>query len=267
MKKVILGIDLQNDFTSPNGSLFVQGADSDIRNISTFIEEFGSNIDLIALTLDSHQPIHIATQSYWKDSEGYPPALFTTITATDIEQGKWTAQYNEGLALDYLKALKQNAELCTIWPPHCIIGSKGWAINEILMKALYAWCISEKKSYELFYKGMHQATEHYSIFRAAVEYPDAEETMLNIKLLNRLDTFDQIIVIGEAADYCVANSLNDMLKARPHLATKTVVLTDCMSWIDPNNERAKYIYDNAQNQGVAFMTSKAYKAKHSSSEI
>lgn len=259
LKTVILGIDIQNDFTLPSGALFVQGADTDVRRMATFLEENSTIIDHVILTVDSHQPIHIATQSYWKDNEGYPPALFTVISASDVSAGKWKPQFNENVALDYLEALEEVGEVCTIWPPHCIMGSKGWAINEIFIKSLYSWCISEKKSYELFYKGSNQATEHYSIFKAAVEYPDAEETLLNKKLLDKLQSFDRILIMGEAADYCVANSLHDMINAYPQLASRTVVLTDCMSWIDEENVRAKYMFDEAKQKGVQFILSSEFR--------
>lgn len=258
-KTAVLGIDIQNDFTQPTGALFVNGADADVRRMATFIEEYGSSIDYVALTVDSHQPIHIANQHYWKDIEGYPPALFTVIHAEDVESGKWVPQFNENRALSYLKALEQKGEVCTIWPAHCIQGSKGWAINEILIKALYSWSINEGKTYDLFYKGTHQATEHYSIFKAAVEYDDSEETKLNKKLLSKLEEFDTILIMGEAADYCVANSLNDMLEAAPHLAKRIIILADCMSWINPENKRAIAMYDNARAQGVRFDTSDQFR--------
>lgn len=258
-RTAVLGIDIQNDFTQPTGALFVNGADADVRRMATFIEEYGSSIDYVALTLDSHQPIHIANQHYWKDKEGYPPALFTIIHAADVESGKWMPQFNDNRALSYLKALEKKGEICTIWPAHCIQGSKGWAINEILIKALYSWSINEGKTYDLFYKGTHQATEHYSIFKAAVQYEDSEETKLNKKLLSKLEEFDKILIMGEASDYCVANSLNDMLEAAPQLAKRIVVLADCISWINLENERAITMYDNARAQGVRFATSDQFR--------
>ena len=66
-RTAILGIDLQNDFTSPTGSLFVQNSDIDVVRIADFIRNNQAKIDYIALTLDSHQPIHIAHQIYWED--------------------------------------------------------------------------------------------------------------------------------------------------------------------------------------------------------
>lgn len=258
-KTAVLGIDIQNDFTQPTGSLFVNGADADVRRMATFIEEYGSNINYVALTLDSHQPIHIANQHYWKDKEGYPPALFTVVSAADVEREKWVPQFNQAMALQYLKDLEEKGEVCTIWPAHCIQGSKGWAINEILIKALYSWSINEGVNYDLFYKGMHQATEHYSIFRAVVEYEDSEETKLNKKLLSKLEQFDNILIMGEAADYCVVNSLHDMLDVAPHLAERVTILTDCISWINPENERATFMYEKARQQGVRFVTSDQFR--------
>lgn len=254
-----LGIDIQNDFTRPNGKLYVPGSENDIWRIYAFIEECGRYIDHIALSMDSHQPIHIASQIYWKDKEGYPPAEFTTITAESVEKGKWYPQFNQPLALDYLKDLEATGQSCTIWPIHCIQGSWGWALNESFYKALHAWSVLYNRQYELFFKGNHQATEHYSIFKAAVEIPDAPETKLNTQLLDILNSYERILVMGEAADFCVVNSLHDMIVARPEMIDRIIVLTDCMSWIDPNNHRAMALYDEAQNLGVRFMTSVEFK--------
>jgi len=257
-KTVILGIDIQNDFTVPEGSLYVKDSNKDVERMSTFIQRNSAQIDHIILTADSHQPIHIASPVYWKNQAGNFPDLFTIISAQEVEEGKWIPQYNQNKAVDYLKELEKKKEVCTIWPPHCILGSKGWAINEILLDSIYAWCIQEGKSYEILLKGIHQATEHYSIFKAAVEFEDCKETQLNTNLLRKLMTFDQIIIIGEAGDYCVANSLKDILLYAPEIAKKTVILTDCMSWIQPDNPTANNIYSEAKNVGVIFSTSTEY---------
>lgn len=260
MKKrtAILGIDLQNDFTSPTGTLFVKGADADMMRISDFILSNQSVIDYIALTLDSHQPIHIAHQIYWKDESGNNPPLYSVISATDVENEKWIPQYNKEIALEYLQKLEQKGEVCTIWPMHCILGTNGWAINKAITSTLSEWAISNNKSYELFYKGYSQSTEHYSIFRAAVEWADQPETQLNTFLLDRLNEFDEVILIGEAADFCVASSLNDILGEKKELAQKLVVFTDCMSWIIPNNGHAKAIFEKAMNMGVRCCLSTGY---------
>ncbi|MFV0419608.1 MAG: hypothetical protein ACK5KT_12875 [Dysgonomonas sp.] len=258
-RTAVLGIDLQNDFTSLSGSLFVQNADTDVVRIADFIRTNQAKIDYIALTLDSHQPIHIAHQIYWRDKEGNYPDLFSVINVDDVKDRKWIPQFNEDLAITYLEQLEQKNEVCTIWPMHCILGTKGWAINENITDVLTEWAIINNKSYELYYKGYSQSTEHYSIFKAAVEWADEPETKLNTKLLSKLNEYDEVLLIGEAADYCVSNSLNDILDECDELAKKIVVLTDCMSWINPANERAKSIFEKAKKIGVRFEKSIDYK--------
>lgn len=257
-RTAILGIDLQNDFTTPSGSLYVKGANEDVVRIATFIENNGAKIDYIALTLDSHQPIHIAHQCYWKNKNGDFPELFSKISYDDVKSGIWIPQYNSELALPYLERLENNGVACTIWPMHCILGSSGWAIDDILIKTLSEWAISNDRRYELFYKGYIQSTEHYSIFRAAVEWENVPETSLNIRLLDTLDGYDRVILVGQAADFCVSNSLNDIVQERPGLAQKIVVLTDCMSWIVKDNPLANDIYDIARMAGVKFMKSDTF---------
>lgn len=254
----ILGIDLQRDFTIPSGALFVQNADVDVVRIADFIRMNNQKISYIALTLDSHQPIHIAHQYYWKNEKGEFPELFSVISAGDVKTGKWKPQYNEERALLYLERLEAKGEVCTVWPMHCILGTVNWAIDGIITDTLAEWAINNGKAYELFYKGYSQSTEHYSIFKAAVEWKGELETQLNTKLLGKLNLYDEILLVGEAADYCVANSLNDILDERDELAKKTVVLTDCMSWINSDNEKAKAIFKKAKKYGVRFCTSDEY---------
>lgn len=254
----ILGIDIQNDFTTPAGGLFIKGADKDVVRMASFIDSFGSSISYMALTLDSHQPIHISSQCYWKDREGYPPALHTTITSAQVEAGDWTPQYNQSTVLDYLRALEAKGEECAIWPPHCILGSQGWAFNSMFAKALYTWSVVHSGAYDVFLRGMCQTTEHYSIFKADIELKDVEETKFNTKLLNKLYDFDRIIVMGESADYCVSRSIVDLLEVAPDLADRLVILTDCMSWVKPNNTQGKVWFEKAYNMGVTFTTTKEY---------
>lgn len=254
----VLGIDIQRDFTMPSGALFVRNADVDVVRIADFIRRNSQLISYIALTMDSHQPIHIAHQCYWKNEKGEFPELFSVIGVNDVKMGKWQPQYNKERALPYLEQLEAKGEVCTIWPMHCILGTADWAIDGIITDALAEWAVDNGKSYELFYKGYSQSTEHYSIFRAAVEWEGGPETQLNTELLAKLNIYDEILLVGEAADYCVANSLNDILDECDELAKKTVVFTDCMSWINSDNEKAKTIFKKAREQGVRFCTSGEY---------
>lgn len=91
-----------------------------------------------------------------------------------------------------------------------------------------------------------------------MQYDDTPETKLNIALLEKLNSFDELIIVGEAADFCVSNSLNDIVDEMPDLAKKTIMLTDCMSWIIKENKKAESIFNKAQTMGVQFKTSTNY---------
>ena len=53
-KAILLVIDPQVDFCDPNGSLFVKGADADMKRLATMIRENINLIERINITLDSH---------------------------------------------------------------------------------------------------------------------------------------------------------------------------------------------------------------------
>lgn len=258
MKRLLLGIDLQNDFCAPNGKLYVQGAQEDLQNILRLLENAGNQFQEILISMDSHYPIHIAHPSYWRNQDGEMPALFSTITYQDLLQKNWIPQYYPQQSTQYLQALEDAAYQCTIWPPHCLIGTEGWAIPELLYRALSHWSHETGRNFSLYHKGSNPFTEHYSILKAAVEFPETPSTCFDHALLTRFSAFDEIILIGEAMDFCVASTLNDIAQAAPALMSKVVILTDCMSNIIPDNAAAKAIYDHAQNFGATMMTSIQY---------
>ncbi len=255
MKTVLLGIDLQYDFCNPKGALYVKGADKDVLRINTFINKHLPSIDHVVLSMDSHQPIHIAHQVYWRSPSGNCPDLFSTITRENVERGEWIAQYNEELTIDYLTKLEQAGDACTIWPPHCIIGTRGWSIDDHVFGAIQNWTLETGYEYQLVNKGMYQSTEHYSLFKAAVEYESVKETLLNTNLIESLKQFDRILIVGEAADFCVANSLNDLVEHAPELCEKIFMLTDCISYIIDKNTEAESIFEKAKSRGVKFCLS------------
>ena len=256
MKKyALLGIDLQNDFVLPTGALSVPNAMEDADRIAAFIRNNSDKIKHISLTLDSHYPIHIAHPSYWKDKNGNQPALFTNITLADVKNGTWVAQYDPMGALRYLEELEKNGSKHTIWPPHCILGSDGWAIVKQVKEAVDEWCLNNATFYNLCFKGEHPSTEHYSIFKAAVVIPNQRGTNFNHDLIRILSVYDEIIIFGEAATHCVRQSLNDILEVVPDLAKKLTVLTDCMSPIGTIDYDTDEVYVKAKNMGVKFVKS------------
>lgn len=261
MNRLLLGIDLQHDFCHPNGKLYVNGAADDLHNILRVLENTGEQFSEIILSMDSHFPIHIAHASYWQNSNGEHPDHFDTITYRDVITGKWQPQFYPDESLQYLKALETAAYKNTIWPPHCLMGTQGWNVPDNLYAALTHWAHTQGKNFTLYEKGSNPFTEHYSILKAAVEFPEIPSTCLDKTLLSHLQSFDEIIIVGEAMDFCVASTIHDMIKTSPELLKKLIILEDCMSNIIIDNPISAQIYAQALSLGAKMITSDTYLAR------
>lgn len=262
-KNALLIIDAQYDFCNPNGKLFVPGAEEDNKRLASFILKNINEIDYMATTLDSHYPIDIAHPKFWKDSVGNNPSPFSVITAQDVRDGKWTPRfYHIAKVLDYLDALQTEGEFAhVIWPEHCLIGSKGHAIDDIIFDAIKAYEYTGKFCVKVT-KGTHPLTEHFGAFRAQVPIPNEPSTQTNLALLQTLSEYETVYLAGQAKSHCVANTLKQALECVPDLAKKIVVLEDCMSNVagGPSanitfEQLAQPIYDDAKAKGVRFESS------------
>lgn len=235
MKNVhLVGIDIQNCFCDPKGSLFVKGADKDSERTAAFIRRLGPKLSDISLTLDSHHYAHIAHGLFWKDRNGNHPNPFTLINVEDVENGTWRAAKPslQGYALRYVKTLKSNGRyvLC-IWPPHAIIGTPGQNIHPVVEEAVKEWCETYFGMPNFLTKGSNILTEHYSAVQADV--PDANDpsTQINVEFIKTLQESDIIYLCGQASSHCVFNTLRDVVEnfADPKAAQKIKVISDCMS--------------------------------------
>lgn len=256
MKKIaILGIDLQNDFVLPTGALSVVGAMEDVKRIGEFINKNSSKINHISLTLDSHHPIHIAHASYWKDKDGNHPSPFTQITSSDAKAGKWTPQFNPQWSFKYLEELEKEGGVNVIWNEHCLLGTNGWAIVDEVMNAVTQWERDNSRFYNLWFKGSNIFTEHFSIFKANVPYPNAPETQLNQQLIQVLNEHDEVFICGEALNYCVLNSVKDLNTYAPDLMKKVTILSDCSSAIGTFDINTDSVYQESVRLGAKIMKS------------
>jgi len=208
----LLIIDPQNDFCDPNGSLFVAGANGDMDRIASMIKRLGRSLYDIHVTLDSHHFVDIAHPVFWVDANGKHPNPFTIISDKDVESGAWktTNPQFQSRGLEYVKSLNSsNRYLLCVWPPHCLIGSSGYAVYGALFDSLLEW---EKNFAMVDYvtKGSNFWTEHYSAVQADVPDPQDPGTMLNTRLIETLEIADEILIAGEALSHCVANTITDI---------------------------------------------------------
>ena len=221
MKIELLVIDPQNDFCEPSGTLFVPGAEDDMKRLAAMVIRLKDKLDDIHVTLDSHHYVDIAHPIFWVDSQAANPDPFTIISADDVEKGLWRTAYPsfQNRARDYVKALETNKRypLC-IWPYHCLIGSWGYGvINSYdkgtpiapLFNAFVEW---EKDLGLINYvtKGSNFWTEHYSAVQADVPDPEDPSTQLNTGLIKTLQEADIVLLAGEARSHCLANTVKDI---------------------------------------------------------
>lgn len=257
----LLLIDPQNDFCSPDGSLFVPGADDDMKRLASFINRVGKRLDDIHVTLDSHRIVDVAHPSYWVNSQGKNPDPFTIISVSDVENGAWrTTNPNwQSRALEYVKELESNGRyaLC-IWPEHCVIGSKGHSIFPEVSEALCEW---ERKNFAVVNyvtKGSNIFTEHYSAIKAEVEDAEDHTTMLNNDFLDVLEEADKIIVTGEALSHCVASTVRDAVDFRSDIAKKLVLLEDTSSNVPGFEKLGIDFVEDMKKLGMEVSTSVDY---------
>ena len=104
-----------------------------------------------------------------------------------------------------------------IWPPHCIAGERGSRIHEKFhLEVLRAGQRPDSRT--IYRKGTDDLVEEYSAFGAR---NDAGHTVGR-------NVGDDVTVCGIASEYCVRESVLDLLEAGRHVT----VLADALGWVD-----------------------------------
>lgn len=254
----LLVIDQQVDF-HPGGSLAIPTANDDAARIAAFIESHKGELAQVVMTLDSHQRYHIAHGIFWENAHGESPSPFTLITSKDVADGVWKprdASLQEYVQV-YTESLEKSGKftLC-IWPEHCIIGSPGHNIVDIVHSAALDWAKKSLQQIRYVMKGSNPFTEHYSALKAEFELPHDPATSLDLNLINVLKQASKVAICGEAISHCVNYTVRDLVDAWPaERISDLVILTDCASPV-PGFEAAgeEFLKDMAA-KGVTLSTS------------
>lgn len=258
MTNAILAIDLQRDFCCSNGSLAVPGAEEDTKRIVAFLKR--GHFDNMYFTLDTHRPNSIFFCEFWKDKDGNHPAPFTTITAQDIRDGKWTTAINPQWSMRYPEELEKKGKYdLTLWPHHCMAFTEGFTIVPEIMEQIIEWERNNFKFANFYMKGSHIMTENYSVFQAELPYPNAPETQLQQYILNALNNNDIVYFFGQALSHCVKFTLDDLCTYAPDLVKKIVILEDCTSPIGAFDINTDPVYQDAVRLGAKIMKSTEVK--------
>lgn len=262
-KTLLLIIDPQNDFCLPNGALYVPGAENDMARLAEFISKNRSKINQIIVSCDTHHVIDISHPYFWILNE-HPyyqnndihPKPYTQITYKDVvNSGAWLPRFEEEKTLNYLKQLEEQGEFPhVIWPEHCIAGSVGAAITDVLMDELKNWERKTGTHFQVIEKGLNPMTEMFGVFRANIPDSNDKSTQENKELIAQISAFDKIIVAGEAKSHCVANSIKQLF-AYTDIMKKMLILEDCMSDVTGFETIALPVYKEALQLGAQFVKS------------
>ncbi|MDX2212924.1 MAG: isochorismatase [Oculatellaceae cyanobacterium bins.114] len=250
----LLAIDVQNTFCIPQFELFVggrsgTGAVDDNGRLCEFVYRNLSKITTIVATMDTHSAMQIFHSVFWVNQAGEHPPAMTMISLEDVERGIWQAnpaiapdvtQGNverlQSYALHYVRKLSQQGKyLLTIWPYHSMLGGVGHALVSSFEEACFFHAIARQSQTQFEIKGGNPLTENYSVLKPEVLTDHEEQAIAqkNTPLLEKLLTFDAVIIAGQAKSHCVAWTIDDLLSGiqatNPLLAQKVYLLEDCTS--------------------------------------
>lgn len=247
-------IDTQITFCIPGFELFVggrsgRGAVEDNVRLCSFIYENLSVITEITATLDTHMAVQIFHPVFWVNEAGEHPAPHTEISTADVESGVWKVnpavarsvgegniETLERHARHYVRRLAASGKYpLVIWPYHGMLGGIGHALVPAVEAACFFHSIARSSQTVFEAKGDDPLTESFSVLGAEV-LDRADGTPLahkNTRLVERLFSFDAVVVAGQAKSHCVAWTIADLLDeimARDErLANKVYLLEDCTS--------------------------------------
>jgi nicotinamidase-related amidase len=248
----LLAVDVQNTFCIPGFELFVAGrsgtgAVDDNRRLCEFLYRNLGTITQVLPSLDTHQAMQVFHAIWLVDERGDHPAPYTLVSADDVAAGRWrmNAAVAEALGIDagyaerhlahYARALAEGGKYdLTIWPYHAMLGGIGHALVSAVEEAVFFHGVARHSRPEFQVKGDNPLTEHYSMLGPEVtEGPDGDRLGgRNAALVEKLRTFDAVIVAGQAKSHCMAWTIEDLLEdeaAGERLAERTYLLEDCTS--------------------------------------
>jgi nicotinamidase-related amidase len=249
----LVAVDVQNTFCIPDFELFVAGrsgtgAVDDNRRLCEFIYRNLGTITQIFPSLDTHHAMQIFHAIWLVDEDGNHPEPYTLISPEDVEAGRWRA--NEAVAealgigadyatrhlVHYTRQLAAGGKYnLTIWPYHAMLGGIGHALVSAVEEAVFFHRVARFSRPEFQVKGNNPLTEHYSVLGPEVtEGPDGDSLgETDSELVDKLLTFDAVVVAGQAKSHCLAWTIDDLLDEEAvrerRLAERTYLLEDCTS--------------------------------------
>lgn len=260
----LLLIDMQRDFSFPEGTLYVAGrsgtgAIDDSRRTAEFIYREMWGITSIIPTMDTHEGFQIFTPSFWRDQDGNSLLPHDMIDGNMqvIRGGKPSglrASVNPAITRDVLggadnypwlqkqvtfytaELARKGKYMLYIWPEHCVLGSMGHTLVGVVQEARMFHGYVRDAQNQIQVKGGNPLTENYSIFGPEVTARHDGQGVIaqkNTAFLQVLLQNDAVVIAGQAMSHCVKSSIDDLLgeilAKDPSLAKKVYVVRDLCS--------------------------------------
>lgn len=259
LKIALLVVDMQGDFVYEEWGLWVKGAIQNLKNLVLFINTNLWKIDAIFCTVDSHIKKMIFFTSWWvyADNQHEHPKPFTTI-----ERHEWKLfdkksnrelipLYEIAKSYQYVYFLDDNDKRpLVLWPFHTIIFTLGHLLAFDLIFVLQFFAAAKRTKINLLFKGIDPNSDMFGAFYKVFQ---VTKEALNQSYLEELATYDRIYVAGEARNYCVLDTILQILKFAPWLATKIFILEPCMADIPGMEEYTQLMFDDLRARGVNFV--------------
>ena len=128
-----------------------------------------------------------------------------------------------------------------VFPPHCVEGTEGMEVYPPLMKAIED---SGFGNYHFMTKGDLADKEEFSIFQNERSGEKLSKT------ITEFEKFDGIDVCGIATDYCVYETVKDLMNIYP--AKQIRIVTNCIAAVDDNDTKLADLMKENGIEGITF---------------
>lgn len=165
-----------------------------------------------------------------------------TLLAEAVEKGVWK-KYNhivvtqDNHPANHCSFVEQGGR----FPPHCVQGTEGATVYPLLQEKLTA--VSNDITIHYLTKGDLVDKEEFSIFQ------NEKNAAVLTKLIDN-SQFDGIDICGIATDYCVFETLTDLLAFYP--AHKVRVVTNCIAAVDESDTKLAELVEKEKIETVQF---------------
>lgn len=129
------------------------------------------------------------------------------------------------------------------FPPHCVKGTKGAEVYPPLMETLRTMT---EKGFQVHFmrKGDKAEKEEFSIFQNEHSGEKLRRT------IQEFENFEGIDVCGIATDYCVYETVKDLIEFYP--AKQVRVITNCIAAVDENDTKLADLMKKNDIKGIEF---------------